>query len=215
MTQQATLLQGVTRGTQSTLLVTNGKILWIDPFQVTHGEPRADVLLITHAHGDHCSTGDMQKVTKPETVVVGPPDCIAKAPVDEAKKIAVAPGDRPTVEGFSIEVVSAYNIDKPFHPKANNWVGYIISVGGRRLYHAGDTDRIPEMKAFETDVAFLPIGGTYTMNAEEAAAAANEDIKPKVAVPMHYGAVVGNDADAGRFRELCTETEVQILMPSL
>ncbi len=146
MTQQATLLQGVTRGTQSTLLVTNGKVLWIDPFQVTHGDPKADVLLITHVHGDHCSTGDMQKVMKPETVVVGPPDCIAKAPVDEAKRIAVAPGERPTIEGISIEVVPAYNIDKPFHPKANNWVGYIIDLGGRKLYHAGDTDRIPEMK---------------------------------------------------------------------
>ena len=215
MTQQATLLQGVTRGTQSTLLVTNGKVLWIDPFQVSHGDPKADVLLITHAHGDHCSTGDMQKVLKPETVVVGPPDCIAKAPVDEAKKIAVAPGDKPTIEGISIEVVPAYNIDKPFHPKVNSWVGYIIDLGGRKLYHAGDTDRIPEMKTMQTDVAFLPIGGTYTMTAEEAAAAVNEDIKPKVAVPMHYGAVVGSDADAQRFRELCTETEVQVLTPSL
>jgi L-ascorbate metabolism protein UlaG (beta-lactamase superfamily) len=214
MTQQATLLQGVTRGTQSTLLVTNGKVLWIDPFQVTHGDPKADLLLITHAHGDHCSAGDMQKVIKPETTVVGPPDCIAKAPVDEAKKIAVAPGDRKTLEGFSIEVVPAYNIDKPHHPKANNWVGYIISAGGRSLYHAGDTDRIPEMKTFQADVAFLPIGGTYTMNAEEAAAAANEDIKPKIAVPMHYGAAVGTDADAQRFSELCSMSS-QILQPSL
>ena len=129
--------------------------------------------------------------------------------------MAVAPGDRRAVEGFSIEVVPAYNIDKPFHPKANNWVGYIVEVAGRKLYHAGDTDRIPEMKTMRTDVAFLPIGGTYTMTAEEAAAAVNEDIKPKVAVPIHYGAVVGSDSDAQRFRELCTVSEVQVLTPSL
>jgi L-ascorbate metabolism protein UlaG (beta-lactamase superfamily) len=214
MTQQATLLQGVTRGTQSTLLVTNGKVLWIDPFQVTQGDPKADLLLITHAHGDHCSVGDMRNVIKPETTVIGPPDCIAKAPVDETNKIAVAPGDRKTVEGFSIEVVPAYNIDKPFHPRANNWVGYIISAAGGRLYHAGDTDRIPEMKTFQADIAFLPIGGTYTMNAEEAAAAASEDIKAKLAVPMHYGVVVGSDADAQRFSELCS-ISVEILRPSL
>jgi L-ascorbate metabolism protein UlaG (beta-lactamase superfamily) len=214
MTELATLLQGVTRGTQSTLLVTNGKVLWVDSFQVDHGDPKADVLLITHAHADHCSPGDVQKVMKPGTVVVGPPDCISKVPVDEANKIAVMPGDRRTLDGFSIDVVPAYNIDKPFHPKANNWVGYIVSVGGRRIYHAGDTDRIPEMKTFETDVAFLPIGGTYTMNAQEAAAAASEDIKPKIAVPMHYGAVVGSDADAQSFSELCT-TSVAILTPSL
>ena len=188
--------------------------MWIDPFQVTNGDPKADVLLITHAHGDHLSDADMQKVIKPETIVAGPPDCIAKAPVDDSKKIALAPGDRRTIEGIDVEVVAAYNIDKPFHPKSNNWVGYIVNVGGRRIYHAGDTDRIPEMKNFQTDVAFLPIGGTYTMTADEAAAAANEDIKPKIAVPMHYGAVVGTDADAERFSELCS-TDVQILKPSL
>src|SRR5439155_13952585 len=196
------------------LLVTNGKVLWIDPFQVTNGDPKADVLLITHAHGDHLSDADMQKVIKPETIVAGPPDCIAKAPVDDSKKIALAPADRRTIEGIDVEVVAAYNIDKPFHPKSNNWVGYIVNVGGRRIYHAGDTDRIPEMKNFQTDVAFLPIGGTYTMTADEAAAAANEDIRPKIAVPMHYGAVVGTDADAERRSEPCS-TDVQVVKPSL
>jgi L-ascorbate metabolism protein UlaG (beta-lactamase superfamily) len=214
MTQQATLLHGITRGTQSTLLVTNGKVLWIDPFQVAHGDPKADLLLITHAHGDHCSTADMKKVITPETVVVGPRDCIAAAPVEDSKKIAIAPGETRTIDGFSIEAVPAYNIDKPFHPRANNWVGYIIGASGRSLYHAGDTDRIPEMKTFQADVAFLPIGGTYTMDAEEAAAAASQDIRPEIAVPMHYTAVVGTDADAERFRELCS-IPVQVLKPAL
>jgi len=215
MTQETGLLQGVKRGTQSTLLITNGKVIWIDPFRVTTADPKADVLFITHAHGDHCSPGDIEKVITPTTVVVGPPDCIARAPVDDARKVAVAPGDQRTIEGVSFEVVPAYNIGKPFHPRANNWVGYILTVGGRRLYHAGDTDRIPEMKDMKTDVALLPIGGTYTMTAEEAAAAVNEDIRPKVAVPIHYGAVVGSEDDARRFQELCSGVEVEIIQPSL
>jgi L-ascorbate metabolism protein UlaG (beta-lactamase superfamily) len=215
VTQQQTLLQGIKRGTQSTLLIANGKTIWVDPFGVSNADPKADVLFITHAHGDHLSTGDIQKVIKAETVVVGPPDCVAKAPVDESKKVSVAPGESRTIEGISVEVVAAYNIDKPFHPKANNWVGYVFNLGDRRVYHAGDTDRIPEMKSIETDVAFLPVGGTYTMNAEEAAAAVNEDIKPKMAVPMHYGAVVGSEGDARRFVELCSAAEGQVVAPSL
>ncbi len=215
MTQSTNLLQGIKRGTQSTLLIANGKNIWIDPFRVSNGDPRADILFITHAHGDHNSPGDIAKVVTPDTVVVGPPDCIGSISVPEAKKVTVAPGETRTIEGISVEVVPAYNLDKPFHPRANNWVGYIITVGGRSVYHAGDTDRIPEMKNMRVDVALLPVGGTYTMNAEEAAAAVNEDIKPRVAVPMHYGAVVGSDADAKRFAGLCSVAEAQILQPSL
>jgi L-ascorbate metabolism protein UlaG (beta-lactamase superfamily) len=214
MTEQNSLLHGVTRGTQSTLLIANGKNIWIDPFQVSNGNTKADLLFITHAHGDHLSASDIQKVIKPETLVVGPPDCIARAPVDDSKKMAVAPGETHTIEGIEVEVVPAYNVDKPFHPRSNNWVGYIINVGGRRVYHAGDTDRIPEMKNMRTDVALLPIGGTYTMDAQEAAAAINEDIKPRMAVPMHYGAVVGSDADAQRFKAL-VQGDAEILPPSL
>jgi L-ascorbate metabolism protein UlaG (beta-lactamase superfamily) len=215
MTQQTSLLQGVQRGTQSTFLIAGGKNIWIDPIQLRNEEPKADIVFITHAHGDHLSASDIGKVIKAETVVVGPPDCIARAPVDDSKKIAVAPGENRTIEGVSVQVVPAYNIDKPFHPRSNNWVGYIIDVDGRKLYHAGDTDRIPEMKEFQTDVAMLPVAGTYTMTAEEAAAAINEDIKPKLAVPMHYGFAVGSDADAEKFKSLVSDAEVQILPPSL
>ena len=215
MTQQSDLLNGVTRGTQSTFLISDGRVIWIDPFQVGDGDPKADILFITHAHGDHCSTGDMQKVIKADTIAVGPPDCVAQVPVPDAQKIQVAPGDNRTIAGLEVEVVPAYNIDKPFHPRSNNWVGYIFSLNGRRLYHAGDTDRIPEMKNMRADVVLLPIGGTYTMDAAEAASAVNEDLKPNVAVPMHYGAVVGSDADAELFSQLCTDASVQIMKPSL
>ncbi len=198
------LLQGVTKGAQATFLIRNGKVIWIDPFQLAGADlPKADVLFITHAHGDHLSGGDIDKIMKPETIVVGPPDCLAQITAPDAQKIAMAPGDSRTVEGIGVEAVPAYNIDKPYHPRSNNWVGFILDLGGRRVYHAGDTDRIPEMKDIRADVALLPVGGTYTMDAEEAAAAANEDIKPALAVPIHY-TVVGSEADAQRFASLVT-----------
>jgi len=208
------LLKGVTKGAQSTFLIQGGKVIWIDPFQLATADlPKADVLFITHAHGDHLSAGDQAKILKPGTIVVGPPDCVAPVAVPDAQKIVVAPGDSITVEGIPVEVVPAYNIDKAYHPRSNNWVGYILTVDGRRIYHAGDTDRIPEMKNFRVDVAMLPVGGTYTMGAEEAAAAVNEDIKPQAAVPIHY-TVVGSEADAERFSQLAN-VPVTIFKPSL
>ncbi|MFA7248119.1 MAG: MBL fold metallo-hydrolase [Dehalococcoidia bacterium] len=215
MTQASDLLHGVTKGAQSTFLITNGKVIWIDPFRLSgSGDPKADILFITHAHGDHLSTDDMRKVIKPETIAVGPPDCIAQVPVPDDKKYPVAPGETHTIEGVHVEVVPAYNIDKPYHPRSNNWVGYVIEVAGRRLYHAGDIDRIPELKNIRADVVMLPVGGTYTMGPEEAAAAVREDLKPRLAVPIHY-TVVGSEAEAQRFKELCDEGIVQILQPSL
>jgi L-ascorbate metabolism protein UlaG (beta-lactamase superfamily) len=209
-------LHGVTKGTQSTFIINAGTVIWIDPFRLSgSGDPKADILFITHAHGDHLSGADMQKVVKPETIVVGPPDCIRSAPVADSNKIAVAPGETREFLGINVQVVPAYNLNSSFHPRSNNWVGYVLTLGGRTIYHAGDTDRIPELKDIRADVACLPIGGTYTMNADEAAAAVNEDLKPSVAVPMHYGAVVGSDADAARFKELVTVGTVEIMTPSL
>lgn len=208
------LLNGVSKGPQSTFLLAGGKNIWIDPFQITSTEPKADLVFITHAHGDHLSASDMSKIVTPATLVIGPPDCIAAAPVDQSKKMAVAPGQSITVEGIKVEVVPAYNIGKPFHPRENNWVGYIFDVDGRRIYHAGDIDRIPELKEIRADIAMVPVGGTYTMDAAEAAAAINEDIKPKVAIPMHY-TVVGSEADAQRFVEALTEAEGHVMKHTL
>lgn len=214
MTQQGDLLQGVTKGQQSTFLIAAGKVIWIDPFRLTTEEPKADLLFITHAHGDHLSEDDFKKVLKSTTIVVGPPDCIAPIPASDDRKRAVAPGETHDIEGIHVEVVPAYNLDKPYHPRSNNWVGYIFDLGGRRVYHAGDTDRIPELKNIRADVAMLPVGGTYTMGAEEAAAAILEDIKPTLAVPIHY-TVVGSEADAERFRDLLPEGMGRVLPPSL
>ncbi|MCX5757844.1 MAG: MBL fold metallo-hydrolase, partial [Candidatus Hydrogenedentes bacterium] len=116
-------------------------------------------------------------------------------------KKAIAAGERLTVEGIGIEAVPAYNTNKEFHPKKNGWIGYIVTMNDVRIYHAGDTDHIPEMKSIKADIALLPVSGTYVMTAEEAARAAL-DINPRIAIPMHYGTIVGQADDAVRFRDL-------------
>ncbi|MBC7250143.1 MAG: MBL fold metallo-hydrolase [Anaerolineae bacterium] len=174
--------------------------IYVDPWQVPAGAPQADLVLITHDHYDHCSPEDVRRISKADTVVV----TVAAA----AKKLkgdvrVVRPGDSLTVKGVPIEVVPAYNVNKRFHPKSAGHVGFVFTVGGQRIYHAGDTDFIPEMKNLQVDIALLPVSGTYVMTAAEAAEAA-QAIKPQVAIPMHYGEIVGSKSDAERFRELYT-----------
>ncbi|RCK78904.1 MAG: putative metal dependent hydrolase [Candidatus Ozemobacter sibiricus] len=189
--------------------LTGAKTIYIDPFQIAGG-PVADIICVTHEHFDHCSPDDLKKIQGPHTVVVGPADALAKV---SGRTQVVKPGDRLTVEGIPIEVVPAYNTDKKFHPKGNGWVGYIITLDGHRIYHAGDTDHIPEMKQIKADIALLPVSGTYVMTAEQAVAAALE-IKPAVAIPMHFGAIVGQKSDAEKFRDaLAGKVEVVILSP--
>ena len=181
------------------------KVVYIDPFKI-EGEDKADLILITHSHYDHCSIEDIQKLVKPETVIVTVPDCQSKLSSVLTKVADVKlmePGQKLDVEGISIETVPAYNIGKEFHPKENNWVGYIVTIGGKRVYHAGDTDLIPEMNNIKVDVAMLPVGGTYTMSVEEAAEAANK-IGAEVSIPIHYGSIVGTKEDAEKFKELVT-----------
>lgn len=173
--------------------------LMIDPFQVEGGR-QADIILVTHAHYDHCSVEDIVKLVTPATVIVTEPESAGKL-AGHCKDIRIVkPGDRLTVAGIPIEAVPAYNVNKTFHPKGKNWLGFIVTIDGVRVYHAGDTDMIPEMNALTVDIALLPVSGTYVMTADEAVAAAAA-IKPKTAIPMHYNAIVGSDADALTFRE--------------
>ena len=180
--------------------------VYVDPWKLAAGAPKADIVLITHEHSDHFSPEDIAKVARPETVFVAPPSVAPKLKGDVH---TVRPGDSLTLRGVSIRAVPAYNIGKQFHPMAAGHVGYIILTGGRTIYVAGDTDRIPEMAGLKVDVAMLPVGGKYTMTGDEAAEAANA-IKPKVAVPLHYGSVIGSRADAERFKRLC-KVPVEIL----
>lgn len=177
-----------------TFKIVGEKVIYTDPFNIKKKDT-ADIILITHEHFDHCSPGDVKALQGPKTVIVATPDC--------AKKLSgniktVRAGDKITVEGIEIEAVPSYNTNKNFHPKDNDWVGYIFTVQGQRIYLAGDTDYIPEMKNFKVDIALLPVSGTYVMTAQEAVKAAL-DINPRIAIPMHYDSIVGTKDDAKTF----------------
>jgi L-ascorbate metabolism protein UlaG (beta-lactamase superfamily) len=168
--------------------------IYIDPWKLAAGASKADVILITHAHYDHFSAEDIAKIEKPTTVFVAPADVVSK--LTGKHIVTAAPGGSYQAGPVKVTAVAAYNTNKDFHPKANGWVGYIVTLSnGQRVYHSGDTDVTPEMKKVKTDVALMPCGGTYTMTAAEMAAAANE-FKPAVLIPMHWGDIVGSRADA-------------------
>ena len=182
------------------------KTIYIDPFQISPG-PEADLILITHEHFDHCSPDDVTKVQKPETVIITEKDSVPKLSGDVRE---IKPGESLTVDDVKIEAVPSYNTDKDFHPQANGWLGFIVEIDGVRIYHAGDTDVIPEMKELNVDIALLPVSGTYVMTSEQAVNAAL-DINPKLAIPMHYGAIVGGEADAESFKN-ALEGKVEVVI---
>lgn len=190
-----------------TFKIVGENIIYTDPFKIKKGD-LADIILITHEHHDHCSPDDVKKIQKNNSVIVTTPDCAVKL---SGNIKTVKPGDSLTVNGIEIEVVPAYNTNKQFHTKNRNWVGYIFTVNGQRIYIAGDTDYIPEMKTFKADIALLPVSGTYVMTADEAVRAAL-DINPKIAIPMHYNSIVGSEKDAEKFAAgLKGRIEVKIL----
>lgn len=173
-------------------------VIYFDPWRLPTDSPPADLILITHEHHDHCSPEDVAAIRREKTVIVANPSAAKK--LDGAVRV-LRPGERIEAAGVEIEAVPAYNIGKRFHPRNAEHVGYIVNVNGVRVYHAGDTDHIPEMSKIECDIALLPVSGTYVMTADEAVAAAR-DIEPQVVVPMHFGAgVVGTADDARRFHD--------------
>nr|MBF0221516.1 MBL fold metallo-hydrolase [Desulfobulbaceae bacterium] len=194
-----TILQSLTwLGHDGYCLTAEGKTIYFDPFQLAGNIfPPADLIFISHEHRDHFSPEDLAKIVTGRTVIVT--DARVAEKLTGLVTVA-APGDKIEISGLSVEVVPAYNINKKFHPKKNGWLGFIVTVEGVRVYHAGDTDYIPEMKDMRADIALLPVSGTYVMTAAEAAQAAL-DIKPQVAIPMHYDSIVGSADDARLFAE--------------
>ena len=182
-------------------------MIYIDPWKL--GDvPKADLILITHDHPDHCSPEDVAKIQHTGTVIVTEKDSAKKLTGDVR---IIKQGESLTMDGVTIEAVPSYNMDKAFHPKKNDWLGFIVETEVVRIYHAGDTDFIREMKNFRVDIALLPVSGTYVMTSEQAAKAAMA-INPKRAIPMHYGTIVGSDEDALTFKKaLEGRIEVTIL----
>ena len=207
------MLEAITWFKQSALRWTGEALtVYIDPWGVRDDDPPADLILITHAHFDHFQPEEIEKLRTGTTRIVAPRDVAQEL---SGAVMAIAPGDSHEVAGVKLTAVPAYNTREEaleFHPKANGWVGYVIELGGSTYYHAGDTDHAPELDAVKTDVAFLPIGGTYTMDVEQAAGLARS-IAPKVAVPMHFGFVVGSAKDGERFRDAASPVEVEVLEP--
>lgn len=199
----------------SSIRISKGKTIYFDPFKIDKNYNDADIIFITHDHYDHYSESDIDKVIKQDTVIVAPAELLTKLLRKGYNKdyiVTVDPGETDMVEGIRFETVPAYNIDKAFHPKENGWVGYIIELNDIRYYIAGDTDITKENKKVKCDVAFIPVGGTYTMDFKEAAYLINE-IKPKIAVPIHYASVVGTKQDATDFIKLVyPEIKCEILM---
>jgi L-ascorbate metabolism protein UlaG (beta-lactamase superfamily) len=174
----------------------NGLIIYIDPYNLKEPD-QADLILITHDHYDHCSINDIEKIRTDNTIIIASIGCSISGDVRHMN-----PGDKIVVKGIEIEAVSAYNIGKPFHPKEKRNLGYIITIEGKRIYHAGDTDLISEMNSITCDIALLPVSGTYVMTAQEAAKAADMIRPSLVAIPMHYGSgVVGTTLDAENFEK--------------
>ena len=171
------------------------KTIYFDPYQIGPG-PQADLILISHDHFDHCSPEDVAKIQGPETTIVTEKDSAGKLTGDVR---VLMPGETLNLDGVKIQGVPSYNTDKDFHPRKNGWLGFVVEVAGIRIYHAGDTDFIPEMKDLRVDIALLPVSGTYVMTADQAVKAALA-IKPELAIPMHYGAIVGSDQDALAFK---------------
>jgi len=189
------------------------RTIYIDPWGTPADAPPGDVILITHAHGDHFQPEEIERLSTGSTKLV--------APYDVAKELSgevtpVRPGESHDVGGLRFTTVPAYNVVEhrlEAHPKENQWVGYVIELDGTAYYHAGDTDHAPELDAVKADVTFLPIGGDpYTMAPDEAADLAKV-IQPQIAVPMHYGFVVGSRTDGDRFRDLASPVRVELLTP--
>ena len=185
----------------SSIRMNKGKIIYVDPFHIEENYQDADIILITHSHYDHFSEEDIEKVRKADTIIYVTEDYVENARqlgFSENKIIGVKPNQTYYEGNMEINTVPAYNVNKQFHPKENNWVGYILKIDGISYYIAGDTDITEEYKKIKCDVAFVPVGGTYTMTAKEAAELINI-IKPKVAIPIHYGDIVGTKEDATTF----------------
>ena len=199
----------------SSIKFEKGQIIYFDPFKINENYNDADIIFITHSHYDHFSEEDILKVKKEETKIVVPEDLYNRSlelGFSEENILVVRPNEEYEINNIKFKTIPAYNLNKNFHPKTNNWVGYIITLDNIVYYIAGDTDVTEENRKVKCDVAFVPIGGTYTMTAKEAATLVNE-INPKITVPIHYNCIIGSKEDEKVFKNSVNDDiEVMILL---
>lgn len=206
--------------THSSIRISGRLTLYFDPYQIQNENQDADIILITHDHFDHFSPEDIRKIIKEDTVLVLP-ECMHNlnmreldkgVPGDSVEYKYVAPEDVVEVKGLIIKAVPAYNRMKPFHPKSKKYVGYLVTMDEVTYYVAGDTDSTPENQAVKCDVALVPVGGKFTMNYKEAASLVNS-IRPRLAIPTHYGNVAGDSDDGRKFAALVdSQIECRIMI---
>ena len=198
--------------TQSSIRIEGSKVVYFDPFKISEAPHDADLICITHEHYDHFDPVSILKICKEDTELVAPASMKTELGVlkGERKVHLLVPGDRAEAAGVVVTAVPAYNKLKPFHPKRKGWLGYVLEMDGARYYVAGDTDALKELQEIRCDVALVPIGGKFTMNAKEAAELVNR-IKPAAAVPTHYGSIVGKPRDAEDFRKT-VDQEIEVVV---
>ena len=198
----------------SVRLETAQGVIYFDPFRIKKSPNDADYIFVTHSHFDHFSPDDIKKIVSPDSVLIVPETMyneVAESGIKFKKVVGLAPCTEETVGEIKVEAIPAYNTNKPMHQKAYGWLGYVVTVEGKRIYVCGDMDATEEGKNVDCDIAFVPVGGTYTMNAEEAAAFVNE-MKPQAAIPYHYGSIVGGKNCGEKFKALVNrEIEVKVI----
>ena len=194
------MIENISINAHSSIRIEGSKVLYFDPFLVENTPHDADIILITHDHHDHLDPASIDKVSNEHTIFIGP-ESIKKSlrkAACERPQYFLAPGEEIDLAGITVRAVPAYNKLKPFHPKHNRWIGYVVTMGGIRYYIAGDTDAVKDLYDIQCDIALVPVGGTYTMTAQEAAKLVNQ-IQPKIAVPTHYGSIAGDMEDGDHF----------------
>ena len=209
------MINNISINCHSSIKINGEKVIYIDPYKIKEINKDADLIFITHEHYDHYSIEDINKIKKSNTRFIVPKSMKNRLIIDRISEndiISVDVKNKYNVGDIEFETIPAYNINKSFHPKNNNWVGYIININNIKYYIAGDTDMTEEAINVKCDIAFIPIGGTYTMDYKEAATLTNK-IKPKYAIPIHYGLIVGKYEDAINYSNLLDkEIECKIII---
>ena len=201
------MIEEITINTHSSIRIRGDRVIYFDPFQITEEVHDADVIFITHDHYDHFDPASIEKILKDDTMMVIPKTCFeswSDSGLIVTQVIQMDPEEKIDMGGILIETVPAYNHLKPFHPKKKKWLGYLVTLEDRRIYEAGDTDVTEESRQVRCDIALVPVGGKYTMNAAKAAELINE-IEPEIAVPTHYGNIVGKESDGRDFKAAVKE----------